>query len=87
MAVIWRCPGCGEAVGESDPTLSVSHLVCHHCGEIYLQRETLCVVCDAPNPWSARDSLHFWCRVCGNTQTWLSHRPAVETDEGMTGWS
>jgi len=36
---------------------------CDHCLESFAEAETLCPVCDAPNPWAPRDSIHFWCRT------------------------
>ena len=34
-----------------------------------MPQEALCTVCESPNPWARRDTLHFVCRECGNTQT------------------
>jgi len=43
-------------------------LSCRHCEKDFAQDETLCPVCDAPNPWARRDSIHYWCRECGTRQ-------------------
>jgi len=74
MAVCWRCPSCSEVSCEDDVTITTGTAVsCDHCQRPFPASETLCHVCDAPNPWSRRDSVHFWCRVCGTTQMFLSH--------------
>ena len=44
-------------------------LACDHCERAVLPNEALCAICDAPNPWSRRDSVHFICRECGEMQT------------------
>jgi predicted amidophosphoribosyltransferase len=50
-------------------------VACDHCERPFPQQETLCTVCDAPNPWTRRDTLHFLCRECGTAQTYFSHLP------------
>ena len=47
-------------------------LACDHCERPFPPHETQCPVCDSLNPWARRDSVHFWCRECGNTQTFYS---------------
>lgn len=47
-------------------------LACDHCERPFQPQETQCPVCDAANPWARRDTLHFLCRECGNTQTFYS---------------
>ena len=76
MAVCWRCPQCNEVSCEDDATLLDSPVDCDHCQQPFQQRETLCTVCDTPNPWSRRDSIHFLCRECGTMQTFFSHQRA-----------
>jgi predicted amidophosphoribosyltransferase len=77
MAVCWRCPRCNEVSCEDDVTLTSRKPVdCDHCRQPFPQDETLCPVCDAPNPWVRRDSIHFWCRECGTMQAFHSHRHA-----------
>lgn len=56
--------------------LTDSPVACDHCNEPFPQQQTLCPVCDAPNPWARRDSLHFICRECGTTQAFYSHQRA-----------
>jgi len=51
-------------------------VACDACERPFPQQETLCTVCDAPNPWARRDTLHFLCRECGTTQTFFSQRIA-----------
>ncbi len=46
-------------------------VACDHCRWPFAQSETLCAVCDSPNPWTRRDSLHFLCRECGTTQSYF----------------
>jgi len=48
-------------------------LACDHCERALLPIETLCAVCESPNPWRRRDSLHYTCAECGNSQTFYSH--------------
>jgi hypothetical protein len=74
MAVCWRCPACSEVSCEEDATLS-GPVSCDHCQRPFPPNETLCTVCDTPNPWARRDSIHFLCRECGTTQTFFSYRP------------
>ena len=76
MAVCWRCPECQGISCEDDVNLRDAPVACDHCGRPYAQPQTLCPVCDAPNPWARRDSLHFWCRECGTMQTFHSHQRA-----------
>jgi predicted amidophosphoribosyltransferase len=73
MAVCWRCPECSEVSCEEDVNL-IGPVSCDHCDRPFPQNETLCTVCDSPNPWARRDSIHFLCRECGTTQMFLSHR-------------
>lgn len=72
MAVCWRCPSCNEVSCEDDVNLS-GPVSCDHCELPFPPNETLCPVCDAPNPWTRRDSIHFLCRECGTRQRYLSH--------------
>ena len=44
-------------------------LACDHCERPFLPHETQCPICDTANPWVRRDTLHFQCTECGNTQT------------------
>lgn len=74
MAVCWRCPQCGEVSCEDDVNLSDSPVACDHCRQPFPQQQTLCTICDAPNPWARRDSIHFLCRECGTTQMFHSQR-------------
>ena len=67
MAVCWRCPVCSEISCEDDVNLS-GPVSCDHCARPFQQSETLCTVCDAPNPWTRRDSIHYWCKECGTRQ-------------------
>ena len=76
MAVCWRCPGCNEVSCEDDATLTGSPVDCDHCQLPFPQHETLCTVCDAPNPWARRDSVHFLCRECGTMQAFHTTRRA-----------
>lgn len=69
MAVCWRCPNCNEISCEDDVNAAGHPLACDHCGRPFPPSETRCPLCDAPNPWARRDSVHFWCRECGHTQT------------------
>lgn len=73
MAVCWRCPQCSEVSCEDDGNAAGNPVACDHCGRPFPQSETLCTVCDTPNPWSRRDSLRFICRECGTAQTFHSH--------------
>ena len=57
---------------EDDVNATGNPVACDHCGRPFPPSETLCPVCDAPNPWSRRDSVHFLCRECGTTQTYFS---------------
>jgi len=67
MAVCWRCPACSEVSCEDDVNVS-GPVSCDHCDRPFPQNETLCPVCDTPNPWIRRDSIHYWCRECGTRQ-------------------
>jgi ribosomal protein S27E len=72
MAIRWQCPSChqpGQNFGFAPP----ASLQCGECAAEFSPAESLCEVCDAPNPWSYRDSIHLWCRNCGNTQMLYSH--------------
>src|SRR3954447_9920299 len=75
MAVCWRCPSCSEVSCEDDVNVTGNPVACDHCERPFPQQETLCTVCDAPNPWTRRDTLHFLCRECGTAQTYFSHLP------------
>jgi hypothetical protein len=75
MAVCWRCPLCSEVSCEDDMNATGNPVACDHCERPFPANETLCTVCDAPNPWQRRDTLHFLCRECGTTQTFFSHLP------------
>jgi hypothetical protein len=75
MAVCWRCPSCSEISCEDDVNATGNPVACDSCQRPFPQQETLCTVCDAPNPWTRRDTLHFLCRECGTTQTYFSHLP------------
>lgn len=70
--VCWRCPGCSEVSCEDDVNSQGRPLACDHCERPFIPQETKCPVCDSLNPWARRDSVHFWCRECGNTQTFYS---------------
>jgi hypothetical protein len=72
MAVCWRCPECSEVSCEEDAGAAGNLVDCDHCRRPFPPQETLCAVCDAVNPWSRRDTLHFLCRECGTTQTYYS---------------
>jgi hypothetical protein len=74
MAVCWRCPNCNQISCEDDVNAAGRPLACDHCERPFLPQETQCPVCDGPNPWARRDTLHFQCRECGNTQTFYSDR-------------
>lgn len=69
MAVCWRCPLCGETSCESDANVIGRPLACDHCERPFPPARTLCTVCESPDPWRRRDSLHFVCLECGNAQT------------------
>jgi hypothetical protein len=69
MAVCWRCPRCKEVSCEDDVNSQGKPLSCDHCERPFLPQETECTVCDTANPWARRDTLHYQCRECGNTQT------------------
>ena len=73
MAVCWRCPRCSAVSCEDDANAQGMPLACDACERAVLAHETLCIDCDAPNPWARRDSIHFWCRACGKAQTFYSH--------------
>jgi len=74
MAVQWRCPACHEVMLEMEMVDDHKQLLkCHRCDTSSSRQETLCPICDARNPWKHRDTLHFLCVECGNTQTWYSH--------------
>jgi hypothetical protein len=75
MAVCWRCPSCSEISCEDDVNATGNPVACDHCERPFPQQETLCTVCDTPNPWTRRDTLHFLCRECGTAQTYFSHLP------------
>jgi predicted amidophosphoribosyltransferase len=51
-------------------------VACDECERPFPQQETLCPVCDTPNPWSRSDTVHFLCRECGTKQTFYSTRIA-----------
>ncbi len=68
MAVCWRCPSCQEVSCEIE-NAAASSLACDHCQQAVMPHEALCTVCESPNPWTRRDTLHFVCRECGNSQT------------------
>jgi hypothetical protein len=76
MAVCWRCPSCNEISCEDDVNAAGPSVACDHCQQPFPPAETLCPLCDAPNPWARRDSLHFLCRECGTTQTFYSRAVA-----------
>jgi hypothetical protein len=69
MAICWRCPECSQISCENDITVVEPSVVCDHCSCTLRTAETLCAICDTPNPWSRRDSLHYLCRECGHLQT------------------
>ena len=73
MAICWRCPLCNEVSCEDDVNAAGLPLACDHCERAFVPHETLCTVCDAPNPWARRDTVHYWCRECGSMQTFFSH--------------
>jgi hypothetical protein len=73
MAVCWRCPHCSEISCEDDVNSAGHPLACDHCERPSTPDSTQCTVCDAPNPWARRDSVHYWCLQCGNTQTFYSN--------------
>lgn len=73
MAVCWRCPKCRAISCEDDGNAIGKPLACDECERPILPGDTECPVCDAQNPWARRDSIHFWCRECGNMQTLHSH--------------
>jgi hypothetical protein len=73
VAVRCKCPECGATVSYEMPQDDVREVICAQCHTTSPASQTLCVVCDAPNPWRRRTSIHFGCMVCGTTQTWLSH--------------
>jgi RNase P subunit RPR2 len=73
MAVCWRCPICNEVSCEDDANAAGRPLACDNCERALLPIETLCAVCESPNPWRRRDSIHFTCTECGNSQTFHSH--------------
>ena len=73
MAICWRCPLCTEVSCEDDVNAAGLPLACDHCERAFVPHETLCTVCDTPNPWARRDSVHYWCRECGSMQTFFSH--------------
>jgi predicted amidophosphoribosyltransferase len=50
-------------------------VACDACERPFPPQNTLCTLCDAPNPWTRRDTLHFLCTECGTTQTFFSHLP------------
>lgn len=81
MAVCWRCPMCGEVSCEDDVNATGCAVACDHCERPFPQQDTLCAVCDAPNPWQRRDTLHFLCRECGTVQTYFSHLPIAAAPE------
>ena len=72
MAVCWRCPSCSEISCEDDVN-RIGPVSCDHCDLPFAPNETLCTVCDTPNPWARRDSIHFWCRECGTMQMFYSY--------------
>jgi predicted amidophosphoribosyltransferase len=76
MAVCWRCPLCNAISCEDDVNAAGQPVACDHCERALRPQETLCPVCDAPNPWVRRDSVHFWCRECGTTQSFHHGRVA-----------
>jgi hypothetical protein len=73
MAVCWRCPDCDEVSCETEIQVAGQPLACDHCERAQIACQTRCVVCDSPNPWSRRDTIHFLCRCCGHVQTFYSH--------------
>ncbi len=77
MAVCWRCPSCGAISCEVDVNATGQPLSCDHCERMVLPPQTLCPICETPNPWRRRDSLHFICTECGNSQTYYSHLGAT----------
>src|ERR1700753_3849926 len=52
MAVCWRCPLCGEISCEDDVHATGMPLACDNCERALLPHETLCTVCESPNPWA-----------------------------------
>lgn len=68
MAVRWRCPACGAATIEPDPLRENDHVQCAECRAEMPRSESLCCVCDSPDPWRARGTVHVQCQVCGTTQ-------------------
>jgi predicted amidophosphoribosyltransferase len=79
MAVCWRCPVCLEVSCETDAGADGMPLACDHCERAVLPIEALCAICDAPNPWSRRDSIHFICRECGEQQTFYGRSSVAVT--------
>jgi hypothetical protein len=74
MAICWKCPRCSEISCEEDVNAQGQPLSCDSCERVFLPSETECPVCHSPNPWARRDSVHYWCRTCGHTQMFHSHR-------------
>ncbi len=73
MAILWRCPLCEETTEERDELCDATLVRCSACSTGFEIAETLCVICDAPNPWVRRSTIHRQCRSCGNTQMIYSH--------------
>ena len=68
MAVCWRCPDCLEDTCHTEYIDLRAPVWCVRCKAAVDCAEALCVVCDSPNPLNRRDTIHFTCSVCGNTQ-------------------
>jgi RNase P subunit RPR2 len=73
MAICWRCPDCGHVSCETEVESQGKALACDRCERPSIPENTQCIVCDAPNPWARRDSVHYFCRSCGHVQTYYSH--------------
>ena len=68
MAVRWRCPQCRTATIEPDPLREADHVQCGSCRQIVRRSDSLCYVCESPDPWHRQGTVHVRCLVCGTTQ-------------------
>jgi hypothetical protein len=72
MPVCWKCPSCNAETCHTDYIDPRRPVSCGVCDAEWNRTDVLCTVCETPNALMRRDSLHYWCLTCGNTQTLMT---------------